>query len=648
MFDLPIVEVAIGLTFTYLVLSMCVTALVEGLVEWRQWRGRLLYSKLRTMLGPDLLALFYQERRVVDLASGAPQAWPKYAQAVLTKLNDHGRFTTTSYAEARQVAERMNARRLPSYVPESVFADVLMDWLQGVGLPEALRPGAATAVAVPDPLAELWQRMNRRADGDQDALRGELINWFQQCTDRTSGEFKRRTKLALYVFGFMLVVAINADTLRIVRTLYTNPQVRAQMVASADVVQRTCPAGPASCPALQEEVRKTMQQSNESAMAGLIGWHASDWQAFRSSPSVTVETVLGWLLTMMAIGLGADFWVGALKKVLAIRNPRQLAASDGDVAALAAGDTQPDTPAPRSAPAREPLNIELPVVANLKGFQPFRFAESNIHAYWLAQFASLAYGSARDLEKSKLLAVHGLQVQSIDHGATQAFVFTGTDCCIVAFRGTEKLLEDWLADLDARQDPSPWGLPETISVHEGFFRALEAVWADLDRVLAPLRCPIWFTGHSLGGALALLAAYRLHHCAPASGHAVAGVYTFGQPRVGNTGLASYCSTELAQRVFRYVNASDIVPLVPPSKSADYHHFGQARYFDATGRLHHERTLWERMAEQLTPAFRQIAAGEGRWTDVTRDHAKQRIMDHGMARYVECLERIDAVRALWVT
>ena len=72
-----ILEVAIGLTFIFLVLSLCATALVEGLVEWRQWRGRLLHAKLQNLLGAELCDVFYQDRRIADLASGVPvpPAW---------------------------------------------------------------------------------------------------------------------------------------------------------------------------------------------------------------------------------------------------------------------------------------------------------------------------------------------------------------------------------------------------------------------------------------------------------------------------------------------------------------------------------------------------------------------------------------------
>jgi hypothetical protein len=43
---------------------------------------------------------------------------------------------------------------------------------------------------------------------------------------------------------------------------------------------------------------------------------------------------------------------------------------------------------------------------------------------------------------------------------------------------------------------------------------------------------------------------------------------------------------------------------------------------------------------------QVAAGKEGWASVAREHARERVADHGMARYIECLERLDAVRALW--
>jgi hypothetical protein len=649
MFDSPAVEVVIGLTFVFLILSLCATAIVEGVIEWRQWRGRLLHSKIRTLLGKRLAELFYQDRRICDLASGAASKpfW-------VTRLVDNvpgvsalqrrwlgwGLFTATSRHEAVAIARSMNAKRLPSQIPDGVFADVILDWLQGIELPLQLQPELAAPDAIPDRLARLWQAMSLRADGSQVALRSELQQWYVQSMERTTGEFKRRVRFALYLAGILLVLATNADTIKVASNLYRDPLLRAQTVAMAERAVDSCPDGPQGCPELKAYVEETLDDS--SAM-GLLGWaEGEDARLWGSSD--LAWSAIGWLLTVLAIGLGADFWFGALRKMLTLR-AGSIEANRAELEARAA-PSRSESPAPRSSIAQEPLDLQAPVVSRLRGFQPLRYAESNVHAFWLAHLASLAYSDAAALQGSALLQHHRLAVHSLDAGGTQAFVFTGPEVCIVAFRGTETKLEDWLTDADARQQQNPWGhADERVKIHRGFHAALDNVWPELINRVSQAALPVWFTGHSLGGALAVLAAYRLE-ASEKIGIRVAGVYTFGQPRVGNLAWTKSVPVDLEQRIFRYVNDRDIVPLVPPAAPIEYRHVGHARYFDASGRLHHNRTLWERIAEQLSPAMAHIAAGGEDWAAVARDHARERVADHGMARYIECLERLDAVRSLW--
>lgn len=638
MLDSPVIEVAIGLTFVFLMLSLCATAVVEALVERRQWRGRLLHAKLRNLLGDDIVMHFYLERRVTDLATGVAPAGRRFE--FFNKpwnLELPLKFTATSRREALQLAARMNAARLPSHIPEDVVADVFLDWLQGTGLPEGLRPGSTEPTQVPPRLAELWDRMNRRADGDQVRLRQELVAWFKNCTDRASGDFKRRIRLTLYLVGALLVVALNADTFRIATNLYQNPQLRSQLVAAAEHVNRTCTSGSLECAELRGSVNSAFRSTLDGTSTGIIGWQG--W------PERLTLTMLGGLvLTVLAIGLGADFWFGALKRIVSVRDANRAGAGGNEVSAQNISGSS--SPASSHVESRAPLDIEAIEVAGIKGFQPYRFAESDVHAFWLAQFSSLAYSSETDLRGSRLMERHGLDVKAIEQKETQAFVFRNPNVCIVAFRGTEQKMEDFITDVDFIRQEAAWEPADpALKIHRGFRSALDAVWPELLDELREVQCPIWFTGHSLGGALAVLAGYRLHDCEP-NGHTVAGVYTFGQPRVANTIWANGCSRELSQRIFRYVNSSDIVPLVPPSKVHEYQHVGHVRYFDASGRLHHERTLWERIAEQMIPVLGRVAAGDGDWVALAKKHTAQRIADHGMARYLECLERVEAVRALW--
>ena len=135
---------------------------------------------------------------------------------------------------------------------------------------------------------------------------------------------------------------------------------------------------------------------------------------------------------------------------------------------------------------------------------------------------------------------------------------------VIAFRGTEKKVSDWLTD--ARVVPTQ---EEQTKVHTGFLEAF-TVRTDQDGKTTKDRVeeiingpgakgqngeplPLFITGHSLGGALALLAT-KLQ--APNINGAC---YTFGAPRLANYKYFENVKTP----VYRVVNSSDIVPRVPP-------------------------------------------------------------------------------------
>jgi triacylglycerol lipase len=126
---------------------------------------------------------------------------------------------------------------------------------------------------------------------------------------------------------------------------------------------------------------------------------------------------------------------------------------------------------------------------------------------------------------------------------------------VVAFRGS-KSLRDWLTDFEFRRVRNDLG----DLVHEGFYRA----WLSVREILCNhpslqhSNTPLLLTGHSLGGALALLAAEGLLHC----GFDVRGVYTFGGPRVGDGAWALGYDARLGSKTWRLVDELDLVPRVP--------------------------------------------------------------------------------------
>lgn len=169
----------------------------------------------------------------------------------------------------------------------------------------------------------------------------------------------------------------------------------------------------------------------------------------------------------------------------------------------------------------------------------------------------------------------GLAVQLLSVGNTQAYVATNTEHIVVAFRGTESPntlegLKDWLLTDAGNLLIVPEGRLGTdlaaagvgAKFHQGFVNALADIWAPLLVAVEAERQkqdrPLWITGHSLGGALALLAAWLFQR----KFISVEQVYTFGGPMIGNADACAALDRELAGKIFRYVNIMDPVPLLP--------------------------------------------------------------------------------------
>jgi triacylglycerol lipase len=171
---------------------------------------------------------------------------------------------------------------------------------------------------------------------------------------------------------------------------------------------------------------------------------------------------------------------------------------------------------------------------------------------------------------------------------------------IVAFRGTDEA-RDWLTNLSIWQR-TPWGT-EWGSVHAGFLSAVEALWPKLTKALEDLECerlPVWLTGHSLGGAMAVLAGAKMLN--ERADTQILGICTFGQPMVGNDRFARTFRKRMPGRFVRFVAARDDVPNQPPNGN----HCGTLMYFDRNGGVHENpgylAMFWEGMRrDALGPA-----------------------------------------------
>jgi predicted lipase len=169
----------------------------------------------------------------------------------------------------------------------------------------------------------------------------------------------------------------------------------------------------------------------------------------------------------------------------------------------------------------------------------------------------------------------GMEARLISVGNTQVYIAANDDHILAAFRGTEAPtaidgLKDWLLTDAANLLIVPEGRLGTdlaaagvaARFHQGFVRAIGDIWEPFIECIEAERKkderPIWLTGHSLGGALALLAAWLLRR----KFIPVHQVYTFGGPMIGNEAVSEVFKREFPDKIFRYVNSPDPVPKLP--------------------------------------------------------------------------------------
>lgn len=165
-----------------------------------------------------------------------------------------------------------------------------------------------------------------------------------------------------------------------------------------------------------------------------------------------------------------------------------------------------------------------------------------------------------EIEKQKLESELGilnmkLLKPTFDSEGTQAILVSFKDFIILGFRGTEATsIKDIKADAKAKTTSC-----ETNGmIHSGFKEAFEHVRLDIEQKLKEEECkdkPLFISGHSLGGALATIAAKKLSHTG-----GLAACYTFGSPRVGDEEWIEDIKTP----IYRLVNAADCVTMLPPS------------------------------------------------------------------------------------
>jgi hypothetical protein len=238
---------------------------------------------------------------------------------------------------------------------------------------------------------------------------------------------------------------------------------------------------------------------------------------------------------------------------------------------------------------------------DIKSIPTFRAAYSDRTALLMARLSLRAYESFDKDKRSLVNFSKGFEALGLRQceglidpaSGTAGYVVAGDELIAVVFRGTQDQL-DWQTNFRLQFVALQGG----VEVHAGFFQAYLTIRDKLFETVKDLiekPRPVYLTGHSLGGALAMMATAELsNHDDRALRDCIAACYTFGSPKVGNRSFDQFVKVPL----YRVTNGVDIVPFVPPW--VGYRQVGDTRYFGLPGvaPLRRAPRLWRQILRSL--------------------------------------------------
>ena len=275
MFGSTILDAAIAMVFIYLLTSLIVSAANELIASVLKLRAKNLFYGIKQLL---------QEGDKSALASTL------YQHPLISGLAKKG--------------------GKPSYIPSRTFALAFLDVIApgGANAPRTKDEVQSAINNLPAPLNKALTTLFDEAGHDVEQFKTQLEIWFNNTMERVSGWYKRRTQWIQLVFAMGFAVCLNIDSVHVGQTLFAvHSPLREALVEEAKPFL-------ASHNDTLEHVTAAI-----STVSLPIGWAEFQWKGLKLSGPDMLSRVPGWLVTVLAVSLGAPFWFDLLDKFINIR-----------------------------------------------------------------------------------------------------------------------------------------------------------------------------------------------------------------------------------------------------------------------------------------------------------------------------------------
>jgi hypothetical protein len=300
------VDVAIGLVLVYLGASLLVTVINEYIVQMSNLRGRQLFNALKELIDDDTIR---------ETLGKSPALKPFFDK----KPGNAG-----------------------SYVDPNVLGRLLVGSLRaGSSAGDAVNQVSESIDKMDESsLKTQLQALVRTAGNTTDNLVTVVSDWTDRSLTMLGDRYKRNLQTISFIVGLLVAISLNLNTVTLTRHLYRDKEAREAAVAlSVQVTEKTGKEVFDKCMAMTSQQRRTdaacaplaglvetVQGRNESLGRLPIGWPALPAQPQPPLAWISEDTwlwgnrIVGWLLTALALSLGAPFWFDLLNKLVNVRH----------------------------------------------------------------------------------------------------------------------------------------------------------------------------------------------------------------------------------------------------------------------------------------------------------------------------------------
>jgi hypothetical protein len=372
MLNSVILDIVIGLIFIYLLYSLLATIIQEIIASYFGFRAKILERAVFRMLEDEnrfstrfksVLYLFKKSGNGGELNSISYEYYKHPLILFLGESDNHGK---------------------PAYINKQTFSKVIVDLLRG----KDVKPGDDINLLVQKSLEEgktnwgeakiseqtlsylksIWAD----AEGDVGKFRRHLETWFDETMDRASTWYKKHIQFILFFIGLSIAIVFNVDTIKIVNKLEKDPKLREQIVQQADAFVKDHPNLDTDLMQQEIDYKRTVEQQSKTdpslnASSGsilrdslelaryqflkarrdtLINRAESlmkndinnvhqvlglEWDNYEYGSSMIISllrSLLGWVITALALSLGAPFWFDLLNKLMKLRGSVATPTSD--------------------------------------------------------------------------------------------------------------------------------------------------------------------------------------------------------------------------------------------------------------------------------------------------------------------------------